>query len=95
MWLGARYPAGTSVSLQKAFQPWMVDVGQNRLDFSLGPSPSAARVQASWILFPGLDCPSPQAPHLPPIPGSTTGEEHSEIGQDTNVYTGTPAQMKA
>lgn len=74
----------------------MIYVSQNRLDYSLGPSPSASRIQASWILLPGLDYPSLQAPRLPPIPGPTTGEDHSEIsGQDANVYTGTPAQMKA
>lgn len=37
----------------------------------------------------------PWVPHLPPIPEPTVGEDHSEIGQDTNVYTGTPAQKKA
>lgn len=102
MWLGATYPAGTQtdlseswVSRQRAFQSWMVDVVRKRLDFPLGPSPSAPKVQASWIFSPGLDCPSLQVPHLPPIPEPTVGEDHSEIGQDTNVYTGTPAQKKA
>lgn len=89
MWLGATYQAGRQAGLsaswgsfqrRKAFQLWMVDVGQDRLDFSLGPSPSASKVQASWILFSWV-CP----PSLDP----------SEIGRVANVYTGTPAQMKA
>lgn len=44
-------------------------------------------------LFPGLDYPSQQVPHWPPIPGPTIGEDHSETEQDTNVYTGTLAQI--
>lgn len=42
------------VSLQRAFQPWMVDVNQDRLDFSLGLTTHHSRYH---ICLPSLDPP--------------------------------------